>query len=182
MTNNLPTYQLVYPRQEDMMSLGEMLAQSWRDTYPNEANGVSQEWVEAEIASWYEPIARKKWHDAYKDTLRDPIHFFYRVARTADMQVIGFVGGNKLPFSQELRNLYVDKKYHGTGIAHELLQQFLAWADPASPIILDVASYNDRAIAFYKKYGFKILPHSQKLLHDTIPTITMRREAERNSQ
>lgn len=181
MTTNPPIYNLVYPRQEDLASLGEMLAQSWRDTYPSEAHGVSREWVGAEIQSWYEPKARQKWRDAYKDTLRDPIHFFYRVARTADMQVIGFVGGNKLPFSQELRNLYVDKAYHGTGVAHELLQQFLAWTDPMAPITLDVASYNERAIIFYKKYGFKILPHSQKLLHDTIPTITMSREAEGNS-
>ena len=40
---------------DDLLALRTMHGQSWRDTYPNEAEGVSREWVEARIFATVTP-------------------------------------------------------------------------------------------------------------------------------
>lgn len=174
------TYRIVYPRQKDLVPLAEMVGASWKATYPNAQHGVSREWVDAYIDSWYGDASVEKWKVAHRTTLRNGKFCYFRIARTDDEQVIGFVEGRKLPLQQELRNLYISKTYYGTGLAQDLINHFLRWTDRNRPIMLDVASYNMRAIAFYKKYDFAIVPGSEKKLYDTIPTITMRRRAEGN--
>lgn len=44
---------------------------------------------------------------------------------------------------------------------------------------LGVVSYNQRAIAFYKKWGFEVVPDSEKLYDDLLPEIEMVRRASR---
>jgi ribosomal protein S18 acetylase RimI-like enzyme len=79
-------------------------------------------------------------------------------------QLIGFcvVGPASLPTttvgSGEVKKLYVDIPYFGTGLANTLFEIGIAWlrtnyAD--FPIFLGVYSENFRAIAFYKRYKFE---------------------------
>lgn len=52
----------------------------------------------------------------------------------------------------------VEEAYRGTGVADTLIQQAfdLARQHKISRISLGVLAWNERAIAFYKKYGFEI--------------------------
>jgi ribosomal protein S18 acetylase RimI-like enzyme len=56
----------------------------------------------------------------------------------------------------ELYRLYVLSPWHGLGIAHELMKEVLATAKRAASdrIWLGVWERNDRALAFYRKFGF----------------------------
>jgi len=60
----------------------------------------------------------------------------------------------------ELRKFYIDVAYHGRGVADALMKEVLAVI--AAPdrsqdaIWLTVFSGNDRAISFYKRWGFQI--------------------------
>jgi ribosomal protein S18 acetylase RimI-like enzyme len=62
------------------------------------------------------------------------------------------------PAAAELRKLYLDPAYHGTGLASALVHCALSIlnAEGPRPIWLSVFSQNPRAIAFYKKWGFQI--------------------------
>ena len=57
----------------------------------------------------------------------------------------------------EIQRLYVDKPWHGKGIAQDLMNAaFKAFAERGNDAIwLGVWEHNPRAIAFYNKYGFK---------------------------
>ncbi len=59
----------------------------------------------------------------------------------------------------ELRKLYVAPARHGSGIADELVRQALTSLerDRRAAVWLSVFSENPRAIAFYKKWGFRIV-------------------------
>jgi ribosomal protein S18 acetylase RimI-like enzyme len=61
--------------------------------------------------------------------------------------------------SAELRKLYVAPSHHGRGVADELMHQALASLerDCRAAVWLSVFSENPRAIAFYKKWGFRIV-------------------------
>jgi ribosomal protein S18 acetylase RimI-like enzyme len=58
----------------------------------------------------------------------------------------------------ELRKFYIDVAYHGRGVADALMKEVLAVAADGSQaaIWLTVFSGNDRAISFYRRWGFQI--------------------------
>ena len=57
----------------------------------------------------------------------------------------------------EVARFYVDPRHHGTGLAQRLMDAMLARAaaDGARTVWLQVAEYNDRALAFYARCGFR---------------------------
>lgn len=62
------------------------------------------------------------------------------------------------PSAFELRRFYVDPAYHGRGVANTLMERVLALAtERAEPSVwLSAFSGNGRAIAFYKRWSFRI--------------------------
>ena len=56
----------------------------------------------------------------------------------------------------ELQRLYVDREWHGRGLAQQLMSAALAHAERAGAdrVWLGVWEHNPRAIAFYRKYHF----------------------------
>lgn len=60
------------------------------------------------------------------------------------------------PSRIELGRLYVDRSQHGKGVAHAMMRRCLdeAAARGAKTIWLGVWEHNERAKAFYRKYGF----------------------------
>ena len=58
----------------------------------------------------------------------------------------------------ELRKFYIGVAYHGRGVADALMKEVLAIAQDGSQgaIWLTVFSGNDRAISFYRRWGFQI--------------------------
>lgn len=67
----------------------------------------------------------------------------------------------------EITRFYVDRAWHGRGVAQPLMQACLAFAVSAGwPIWLGVYEQNARAIAFYTKSGFRIVGRKQFVLGD----------------
>lgn len=164
---------------EDIPKFRAMHGASWRDTYPSPENGVSYEWVKERTASWVTPEGIEKSKEHFKNILGKSNHL-HKVA-VMNGEIIGIlhvfrkeVGG------YHLAALYVATPYHGTGVAQQLMDIALKWCDPAEPIDLDVAVYNERAKAFYAKYEFLEKPGTEQLFADTIPVVTMEREGANN--
>lgn len=55
----------------------------------------------------------------------------------------------------ELDWLIVSHKYQGKGIAQRLTEMAIEWLGKETAIKLGVISFNQRAIRFYEKFGFK---------------------------
>lgn len=94
--------------------------------------------------------------------MNDPA-FDYRIALEQG-QVIGYAKIGPPVFQGEvdatgalqLRQLYVERPFHGKGISHDLLDwsRERAAARGATQLLLSVWERNARAIAFYTKHGF----------------------------
>lgn len=70
------------------------------------------------------------------------------------------------PFIYSLRNFHIDQMavaeaYQGQGVGHQLMETALAVAKDldAKLVTLGVAVFNETAIHFYEKHGFKIQSH-----------------------
>jgi ribosomal protein S18 acetylase RimI-like enzyme len=73
----------------------------------------------------------------------------------------------------ELDWLMVDPSAHGSGLAATLMTEGLAWLGMDRPIWLTVLRHNERAIRFYRKFGFEIDRETE--LVRTVPSWVMRR-------
>ena len=89
-------------------------------------------------------------------------YFFAEV----DGKVVGYIrfmeDYSALPFMKkwkalELKRLYIEKEYHGQGVAQALMDYFLNFANENfyEAVWLGVWEFNIRAQKFYKKYGFE---------------------------
>jgi len=98
----------------------------------------------------------------------------YKVAE-ADEHIVGFVHASRGQGKNVVAGLYTLAAYHGTGVGLELMAEAEDFFDPALPSELEVASDNKRAIAFYKKFGFAVIPESEHLFCEKIPVVVMQR-------
>jgi ribosomal protein S18 acetylase RimI-like enzyme len=100
------------------------------------------------------------------EELQDP-GYVTLLALTADEEPAGYAQLRRQPppacvttaRPAELRRFYVDGRWHGSGIAGQLMQAALAAAHEtlgAASLWLSVWTENPRAVAFYAKHGFAI--------------------------
>lgn len=176
MQTNLPAPRIRPTALEDIPSLRAMQAASWRATYPNDAAGVTTDWVLRRTALWVTSEGYEKSRQHFKDVLNNQ-HHQHLVAVVQD-KVVGLVHASKIGGKHSLEALYVDSHYYGSGVAQQLMDRAMEWLGGAMPVSLEVASYNQRAIRYYEKNGFKKVESSRHLFADTIPVIEMRKEAE----
>lgn len=79
----------------------------------------------------------------------------------------------------EIQRFYVDASHHGTGLAHDLMAQVLTRAEAAgsAELWLGVWERNQRALAFYRKWGFDVVgEHIFKVGDDPQRDLLMRRD------
>ena len=99
--------------------------------------------------------------DGWRRELDDPGYAFS--VGEAEGAILGYakLGPNKLPHVEpngavELKQLYLLRQAHGTGLARQLMEWVLAEARRrgAERLALSVWQDNRRAQAFYRRYGF----------------------------
>ena len=102
--------------------------------------------------------------EAWLAEINDPAYLFRLVEENGEAAGFLKLGPLSLPVEAkgkaiELRQLYVLKDWHGTGIARELTDWFLAEARQrgAQEIYLTVYTDNHRARRFYERYGFEVV-------------------------
>lgn len=162
-------------RLEDGEQLHELLREVHRATYCNDALGITEEKLTARFDK-YTP--EERW-ERLKQRMLHPDSQAYVALDTED-NVIGMaVARIDEDGLRRLGALNVSPAMHGSGLAHELIQKAIDWLGAENDIKLDVATYNDRAKAFYRKWDFEEVPDSESLFDNLIPQITMVRKGER---
>jgi ribosomal protein S18 acetylase RimI-like enzyme len=173
-----PTAQFIIsvPTPDDVLPMIEMHAQSWKDTYPNDDAGVTLEWVEERTKKWFTPENIENRKKRLEEAKTNPDIATW-IAKDKAGKIIGIASPRRDEKGQHVGAIYVDKEYHGQGIAQQLMEKIIDWSDPGQPIDLEVASYNERAKAFYRKYGFQ---ETGKEAHfaEVIPVVTMIRKGD----
>lgn len=163
---------------EDVEPATRMRYDAWLDTYVNEEYGVTEDWIKERMQKRASPEIVQRVIDALKSPDRAGW-----VAKNAEGEVIGAA----MPLREEddtqhVGSLYVDKRYHGTGLGHDLMRKIIDWSDPQKPLQLGVVTYNERAKAFYRKWGFEEIPDSEQLYADKMPEITMIRKGDKQNE
>jgi len=138
----------------DAAELAELGARTFRETFAGDNTAGD---MEQHLAASFSPdIQRAEIGDAGIDTLlvRDTTGralAFAQIRKGDEMDGVPAAG------SIELWRFYVDKAWHGRGIAHELMNAVKTRARRrgATTLWLGVWERNPRAQAFYGKHGFQ---------------------------
>jgi len=81
----------------------------------------------------------------------------------------------------EVRKFYVDPAHHGSGVAQALMRAAVALLDQHDVAWLSVYSGNERALAFYRKWGFEVVgTHYFQVGGDPQKDFVMRREVRKS--
>ena len=114
----------------------------------------------------------KSWHETYTDlmpqdylkniTLEKCIKMAHKWSQNTfllkvDHKTIGFSCVGKSADSEganEIVAIYLLKEYHGKRLGYELLKRTISIFDDNSKIVLWVLKGNNKAISFYKRFGF----------------------------
>lgn len=156
---------------DEVLELRQLQAASWRATYPNEEHGVNCVWVEERTAGWLTPERIDESKEFIQTVLNDQSQM-HRVAAEGG-RIIGFVHATKRDDgAQELNAIYTDPDTFGTGLGDKLMAVADEWFGEGD-VMLEVAVYNYRAIRFYEKHGFVIVPGSERKYSDVIPVVKM---------
>lgn len=170
-----PNFTITAMTAEDILPANMMRLESWLDTYVNDELGVTREWIESRNKDQNSPEKLEN----RKKRLSDPSYAGW-VAKDNAGEVIGVT----TPFTDEngtqhVGSLYVSKDWLGKGLGATLMQKVIDWSDSTKPIELGVATYNERAKAFYRKWGFDEVPGSEELFADMIPEVKMIRKGDK---
>lgn len=176
MSNNPNKPFLINQVQEpDVIPVKQFNAEIWLDTYINDDYGVTREWIEERNGRLLSEESINK----SIETLHNP-----RVARWVAKDLEERVVGHATHFisrddEQILTAFNVRRDYWGTGLSRDLMGRVLGWFDLSKPITLGVATYNERAKAFYRKHGFVETDDPIKLFDGRIPEVKMVRKGDR---
>ncbi len=156
-------------RPQDAEGIAAVQHDTWLATYPNEKLGITLAAIKERL-SRDQPVERiAKWRNIIGN-----LEEYVTVAKDGP-NIIGFSCAKKGDTANHIAAIYILPQYHGTGVAQKLMDAAMNWLGDEQDIIVEVASYNDRAIRFYQKYDFA--PTGETGNSGVIPTMLMRRNA-----
>jgi GNAT superfamily N-acetyltransferase len=147
-------YAIELAKPGDGEAICRVTADTWVDTYPNEDHGITAEMIRR---NQYQPDGslRDDFIDLTEGALN--VNGSERAIYVAKKlgEIVGVASLAPVGDRCKLRTLFVTPSQQGNGIGPELLKQVLSWR-PSKETFLNVATYNQRAITLYERFGFKI--------------------------
>lgn len=162
------------PRADDAPEIAQVLLAAWLQNYPNREAGIDEAWIREHRDPVNAPEGIAQWREFIAGAEDRPDRFFCRVVRCGD-EIVGFLCGRREEGVVNLGPMYLLHKAQGDGIGGELMTMFLSWAGEG-PMRLWVTTYNERAIRFYRRYGFRTTDEKY-LWRGRLPNVRMARAA-----
>lgn len=137
---------------DDVYGIREVQRDTWYETYPNKEEGITFEDITGKFEKDSTPEGIRKIEEKkvrYSDKNR---HTWVAVARE---KIIGFCAAEKGENNNGLLSVYVLPTFQGKGIGKMLINKVFGWLGMDKDILVNVARYNQKAIGFYQKFGFR---------------------------
>ncbi len=166
---------------KDAEAVSELLRQTWLATYPNADAGITKEEIilrtDGENGERI-PQNIENWRKRIETDDGSVAVFVARI----DGNVVGMTAPCIIEGKRRIGAMYVHPEIQGKGIGSQLMDKALEWHGDQEDIYLLVASYNQKAIDFYRRYGFEqtdaaVIDEGDVYGNTHIPEIEMIRKA-----
>ncbi len=139
------------PEPEDAEDILHVLYRTWLDTYPNNEYKITKEDIEDSYRDSFLPENIEK----LKNNIRNTSDECKRIIAKADGKVVGTGMMADSSIGLRLKTLYILPEYQGNGIGKRIWDELAKQFNSNKKIYVELAIYNERALNFYKKLGFK---------------------------
>ncbi|MGW1410126.1 GNAT family N-acetyltransferase [Streptomyces sp. NPDC002403] len=170
------THVIEAPHAEDAASLGPVQLRAWLQTYLNDEAGIDETWIREQRGAAATAEGVTQWREFIEAVKQQPDLLFCRVVRL-DTEIVGFLCGRRDEVVT-LGPMYLLNEAQGQGVGGRLMSEFLAWVG-STPVRLWVTDYNERAVRFYERYGFKATGE-RELWRGKLPNVRMTRDSPSN--
>jgi ribosomal protein S18 acetylase RimI-like enzyme len=140
-------------RAEDAQAIREVSKTAWMCALPNSEHGVTKEDIEARFT--FKNSDEEKHHTEQRQKVISDDQFQHYWIAKDGKKVVAFCLARKGEELNIVQALHVLPDYQGKGVGSELLEIALEWLGHGKDIQASVAVYNEKAIAFYEKFGFQ---------------------------
>jgi ribosomal protein S18 acetylase RimI-like enzyme len=147
--------------------------ESWLAAYETPKMGLTRE----DIESSFSPDRVERWEKSIEEQGDQRRVWVERMGT----KIVGFCTAEKTADKREVNAIYTLPSCHGKNVGRGLFENALTWLGTERDIIVWVFTNNDRAIAFYRKFGFVESGKSAflEIAGKKIPDIEMIRKAQR---
>ncbi|MGM0482899.1 MAG: GNAT family N-acetyltransferase [Patescibacteria group bacterium] len=136
---------------EDARGITEVFYRAWLNTYPNEEHGITVDDVEDKFKDSFTEEAIVKREEAIRNVKDNEKRFTLKDGE----RVVGAIQVVIKSDRNVLGAIYILPEYQRTGLGLLLWEEAKKNLDPKKRTTVEVASYNTKAINFYKKLGFR---------------------------
>lgn len=136
---------------DDVLDLHRVYFLTWLDTYPNEEFNITKEDI---IYKYEQRLAPEKILES-KEKITQTKENELKLLLKDKKKVVALCNVVKEQDYNQLQAIYVLPEYQRMGVGTRLWLEAEKFLDPYKKTIVYVASYNNRAIRFYEKLGFK---------------------------
>jgi GNAT superfamily N-acetyltransferase len=134
--------------QEDVAGILEVQKATWLHTYPNEEYGITVEDILSK--DFDNPDRTARW----RKSMAEGNNLKVWVAQKGK-EVIGFCSAMREGNQNRFRAIYILPGFQGKGVGRRLMGKAFDWFGKEKDVVHGVATYNGKAISFYKKLGFQ---------------------------
>ncbi len=159
----------------DAVDIAQIQFDSWLKTYPNAEAGLTEEDIRHKLGDLEKRTER--WRAKLEN--KSPSEQIFVIKQEG--KIIGFCKGEKREIENHVDALYLDPQAEGIHAGSTLFRSILDWLGSEKSCVLEVTSYNKRAIDFYHRFGFEDVGKGESILiadGKTMPTTVMRKPIE----
>lgn len=136
---------------DDVLALHEVYFLAWLKTYPNEEYNITKE----DIVYKYEQRLKPEKIIESREKIAQIKENELKLLLEYKGKVVALCNVVKNQNYNQLQAIYVLPEYQGMGIGVSIWSEAEKFLDPYKKTIVHVVSYNNKAIKFYEKIGFK---------------------------
>lgn len=153
--NENKTVEIVKATPDDAEIICDIRDRAWIDAYPNPELGITARDIEINAKGLRGEFVPKRiaW---FKDKLaKNDGNWICFVAQINNVARGFVVASTEDDGKKFINSIYIEPTLQGKGLGTMLMKKALDWLDGDEPIYLEVLSYNQNAIDFYKRFGFE---------------------------
>jgi ribosomal protein S18 acetylase RimI-like enzyme len=144
-------YKIRKIKPDDFLDLHQIYFLAWLNTYPNEEFNITAE----DIVYKYEQRLMPEKIEESKKKIAQTKENELKLLLEYNKKVVALCNVVKNKGYNQLQSIYVLPEYQGLGIGGCIWLEAEKFLDPYKKTIVRVTSYNNKAINFYEKLGFK---------------------------
>lgn len=138
--------------EDDAIAIQNVFYKTWLETYPNKEIGITIEDIEE---TFKDSFSDEKINN-YKERIKNPPSNSKLLVAVDDETNI-VIAISRIFIREnynQLQTIYVLPEYQGKGVGKALWSGALQYFDKEKDIVVQVATYNTKAISFYESLGF----------------------------